>query len=415
MIWEVIRKVEGHIRGYVSSIGIWRARFVTLAPSNDCIQASILIPGTMKFSICGTKSQFKIRLCASSVVLGLAYGVAFANLSRTASLFLPRHTHDICSRCVFRRDSLEKDYSNYTISLNSTTGTGRTGNVARNIWRAVVQAHACKGLLQLPLTDVFNAYAPSRSDSSLDFRSRDGPVHPLCTYPTHISGNLAAFNEWNSSFNAPVKYSNDISRIGDCLRNYFGFCKPGYCDNASSAKLGSLVAHVRNGDTFPQDFAPMPHVSMGQPPLSYYLSVLSSRPWSSVIIASEPGPRHNPVYDALLMLNATGTYRAVFQPERNMSWADDLQVLICAESIILNQSSLTSLLSLGFAKNLFYYSCGLPLVRDSGVYLFQSTWTGPYPPLSNHTNSAEEWVTMLLAKPASPAVVKCINELKSGA
>jgi hypothetical protein len=321
-----------------------------------------------------------------------------------------RHTQ-VCKRCVYT--ALVLTPGGYHIDISQTTGTGRTGNIARNIWRATTQAHACKGTLRLPAVDFYQAFLPSDADRLLDFRHRLGPTHPRCIYPTRITGNLAVFNNWN--FSAPYEVDAETSLLGDCLRNYFGFCTQNYCATSSSAKKNVLVAHVRNGDIFPPHFKPTPHVTMGQPPLSYYLSIFAYKTWAKIIVIAEPSPFHNPVYDALLMMNKSGAIATDFQTNRSTSWAEDLKSLICADSIIMNQSSLFSILPLGFSRNMFFLSCTPPVFRTKGMRLFRSQWTLPYTAIRNHTNRAEEWVEMLLTPAGTPPIEECSVRLRSGA
>jgi hypothetical protein len=309
----------------------------------------------------------------------------------------------VCSRCLFATNVLTP--GQYEIVVHNTTGTGRTGNIARNIWSAAELAYACKGTLQLPASDFFGAFFPSTGGRLLDFRHRVGPTHPKCVYPMRIVGNLGYFNRWN--FSAAFLNSSDYVLVGDCLRQYFGFCKMNYCMATPTSHKDVLVAHVRNGDLFPSHFQPPPHVKMGQPPLSYYLSVFAYREWKKIFVIGQPTSLRNPVFEALVVLNKSGVIAADFLADHDRSWADDLRSLICADSIIMTRSSLITILPLGFSRNVFFYSCAPRLFMNRMRRVFTSQWVSPYTAMHNHTNTAEEWVEMLLKHPAAPSIVEC--------
>jgi hypothetical protein len=149
-----------------------------------------------------------LLIVVASLLLGLALGGmssrrlgAFSrNLAalpplQSTMLEEPPRGH-VCAPCKY---AVTNANARVAVTLNSTAGYGRTGNVLISLRHAARRAHECKLALILPDEDasshVFLAEAHTRQ---LNFSSRPGPVHPACGDPgigAGLSANVRTFFE----------------------------------------------------------------------------------------------------------------------------------------------------------------------------------------------------------------------------
>ncbi len=287
-------------------------------------------------------------------------------------------------------------HHNFSITLNSTLGTGRTGNVAVRIERSMARAYLCKGVLKLPAHDALGAFSIDVAALYFDFRTRPGVPHEKCQYPTKLKGSMhvAPVDQW-------AMPSDSIQpTLNGCLRRYYGICTRDYCRGVPSAASGTLTAHVRQGDLFGLNYERSPHPQMGQPPLSYYLAAMTFIKWKRIIVIGQPTQQMSPIWKSLKMLQSTGLLNLSFNTESSTSWHDDLRSLMCASSIVFGPSSIRQFLRLGWANRYFFYSCWFSSEIDARRYIIGLKQ--PYTPMKNHTNSPEEWVEMLLSEVVMP-------------
>jgi len=87
-----------------------------------------------------------------------------------------------------------------------------------------------------------------------------------------------------------------------------------------------LVIHLRGGDVF-QDPAPKTY---GQPPLSFYTLIISSRKWSRVVLVSED--RTNPVVDGLVEYCDV---RKIPYEHQSSDLLSDLHALMAAKNLVV--------------------------------------------------------------------------------
>ncbi len=121
----------------------------------------------------------------------------------------------------------------------------------------------------------------------------------------------------------------------------------------------TLVVHVRGGDVF-QTPAPRKY---GQPPLSFYTAIISSRPWKQIVVVSED--RRNPVVDGVVAYCHRHGIPCEHQSEDLLS---DLHVLFGAANLVIAAGS--------FGRALIVCS---EAIRN--VYEFESTgFLYPLPP-----------------------------------
>jgi hypothetical protein len=122
-----------------------------------------------------------------------------------------------------------------------------------------------------------------------------------------------------------------------CEKAYLG----GLLADAECDKLGSqpdeLVMQFRSGDIW--QHAPNPHY--GQPPLAYYTEVLQHGNWTNVTIITEPnGPaKMHPLVPTLAAILPD-----VVHIHSSRSFRDDLQVALCARTLVLSRSTLESMI-----------------------------------------------------------------------
>lgn len=152
--------------------------------------------------------------------------------------------------------------------------------------------------------------------------------------------------------------------------------------NPGSLSEETLVIHLRGGDVFGGREAP----EYGQPPLGFYVKVLTHRTWRQVVIVHED--HRNPVLQGLL-----DYCRSEGIPARPVSGTlqDDLAVLLSAEHLVASRGTFgPAVVGLSrCAKNIYYFEdkfaiyppkTGLTLFRaedTSGEYrdkILKSNW-----------------------------------------
>jgi hypothetical protein len=291
------------------------------------------------------------------------------------------------------------------ITMTTTSGYARTGNYVLSMRNAMRRAHACKAGLYLPNFTHDNAFSPSKY--SFDFSSRIGTVHPDCSNPDigyGLHGNASIFvflealsNTSSEEIEFHANYAPEDEAIHICLQTYLGACDPEYCSAHGHLK-NKLVAHLRQGDIYPQNFTTSANPVYGQPPLGYYLSAFGARHWEEVVVVAEPsdlGP-HARMLNILADANVTSA-PLVFQ---SGSWSDDLRTLMCAENVVESSSTIHGLLVLGHSKVFYSYRCFPRVVKGRGVYKIPIS--GEYAPFFYSNNSMAEWLDVLLHDTGPP-------------
>ncbi|CAN0165683.1 unnamed protein product [Pylaiella littoralis] len=101
---------------------------------------------------------------------------------------------------------------------------------------------------------------------------------------------------------------------------------------------GNLVLHVRSGDIFSDKIIPY----YGQPPLQFYLEVIRDAEWDRVdVVTSAPDEESlNPVIPALQAKLAAGELPQGVHIHTNRTLGEDLQAMICADSLAMAGSTL---------------------------------------------------------------------------
>jgi hypothetical protein len=316
----------------------------------------------------------------------------------------------VCAPCKYAAASVD---ARGAVTLTSTIGYGRTGNVMRALHGAARRAHECKTALILPDEDakghVLLADAPTRQ---LNFSSRLGPAHPDCGDPgvgAGLSGDAGKFAEiWlkplptnttpaHAQFSAA--YDPEQREIDGCLRHYIGVCRTDYCAGQPDLRA-TLVLHLRQGDIFPPNYAHA-HERYGQPPLSYFLSALSYPGWKEALVVGERTPTPGPTWRALSQLNRTGVTKLPIRFQAS-DWQEDFRTLMCAPNLAESYSSMHEVLLLGRVQRFFSWRCFEPHSVDTAVMQVPFEEGEAYPWFSNHSNSAEEWVGILLHDAAAP-------------
>ena len=121
----------------------------------------------------------------------------------------------------------------------------------------------------------------------------------------------------------------------------------------------TMVMHVRSGDLFTawrngnRTFTHAGYNSQmsgrGQPPLGFYLRAMAHRQeesaLASTVLVTSPD-RASPVVRALELLSATNALRVPrLRISASASFATDLQLLLCARSLVLATSTLSELIA----------------------------------------------------------------------
>jgi hypothetical protein len=123
----------------------------------------------------------------------------------------------------------------------------------------------------------------------------------------------------------------------DCEKAYLG----GLLADAQCDKLDmqpdEIVMQFRSGDIWTR--TPNPHY--GQPPLAYYTAVLQHGNWTNVTVITEP--------NAAARMHPLVTTLAATLPDRvhihsSKYFRDDLQVALCARTLVLSRSTLEAMI-----------------------------------------------------------------------
>ncbi|CAM9267666.1 unnamed protein product [Ectocarpus sp. 12 AP-2014] len=164
---------------------------------------------------------------------------------------------------------------------------------------------------------------------------------------------------------------------------------------------GNLVLHVRSGDIFFDRVVPY----KGQPPLQFYLLLMEDQPWDRIDIVTngQHWDNVNPVVPALMAMRATGALpdNVYFHTERSMG--EDLQSMLCADSLGVAKSSLVNFLSYHSTANRVYYPwrCNhdlreLARLRPKAkVYGLQLDRSGSYSVYRHWENTPDQRAEML--------------------
>ncbi|CAM9230507.1 unnamed protein product [Ectocarpus sp. 6 AP-2014] len=182
---------------------------------------------------------------------------------------------------------------------------------------------------------------------------------------------------------------------------------PGHLGRNDSANVhvngeenaGTLVIHIRSGDIFkPEKEGWHGMIWYGQPPLLFYEDVMSSAPWAQVVIISNAnGEEHqlNPTFEVLEDLASRGLLQLNVTTHRDRPFSQDLRDLICAENLVVADSSLTKLLLHHSRAKRFFVpvACDETLLGSTNITSFCK-----YRPASQLFGI--EWRTSSKARPA---------------
>lgn len=296
------------------------------------------------------------------------------------------------------------------VQMTTFKGYGRTGNYIRSLRKAVNLAFLCQTTIQLPPIDALLALPINDSFARLDFSQRSGETYPWCkNFPYPVTGDARFYWRMQFEFTAMselnISIETEIEEIDNCIRKYLGICNLDFCERSEfeerNRNQNTLVAHVREGDIFKSGYSSVPARCYGQPPLSYYLRAVLHRKWDSVLLVGDKS-HYGPVRSGLQNLVRLGLLREFNITFQASSWSNDIRTLLCAKNLVTSRSSLLPFWNLGFARNIYSYSC-VTATRKADISFFIIPLE-QYPYWWNHQGSAEEWVDMLLhyADPPSP-------------
>lgn len=285
--------------------------------------------------------------------------------------------------------------------MNTTAGFGRTGNYVAAMFRAARLAYACRMALELPEVDergdnVFDLDAQKRF---IDFTSASGPAwnSPMCQ--THAEGNPRRFYHLPETPDSSFVSNSDIAL---CLKHYLGACDALFCKGEEHGD--ALVIHLRQGDVYRQ--VPPPPRRYGQPSASYYLSIIAFVQPQQILFVSEaknPGP-----IMTLFQLLKTFNYTVPEIKFQSTSFREDLRTLMCARRLVESRSSLMHLVRWGSAEETFSTECFQPIFSGRKAFAVSVDVAFGKKYFNNHTNTAEEWVDMLLSGSSSP--IECLQD-----
>ncbi|CAN0416887.1 unnamed protein product [Ectocarpus sp. 12 AP-2014] len=107
-------------------------------------------------------------------------------------------------------------------------------------------------------------------------------------------------------------------------------------------EAGSLVVHVRSGDIFKPGTI---YHQYGQPPLLYYLAIIANKPWNKMsFVTSGEDDLLNPAYRVIEGINSQGLLGTNVEMHKDRPLWEDLQAMLCADSLALSHSTFTNLL-----------------------------------------------------------------------
>ncbi|CAN0065728.1 unnamed protein product, partial [Laminaria digitata] len=133
---------------------------------------------------------------------------------------------------------------------------------------------------------------------------------------------------------------------------------------------GSLLIHIRSGDSFNPKGEGGKRPEFGQPPLQFFLDVIASKAWSDVTILtfSNKPQFTNPTYTALRLLNGSGILGPNVVLHYDRPFVEDLRAMLCADALAVSRSSL-HFLTFGHSRASRFY---LPGSCGPGHYMRQS-------------------------------------------
>lgn len=337
-------------------------------------------------------------------------------------------------KCTFNTNSASPPSGVLQVRVTSLSGTGRTGNIAREIQYAFAFAAMCRSHLTLPRTTKdleFGKYG-----SIFDFSSLPTVVEQASRAFTcrNLTGDVGLFKsmhlhkEREEGLHQGVQLGR-TEHTWECVRQYLGICdQPKFCSEFSYLTNQTLVAHVRQGDIFPRGFNPRVyegngrpplshylsavddlyrhfswksgvkhhvHKLYGQPPLSYYLSAIKHSKAQNVIFVGERTQDESPVWLMARLLTKFGVPGVNYTFSQN-SWAHDLRLLLCAQSLVESRSTLHSVIQFGFASVVYRQEC----MQEPHARILKIMYPPKYD--VHHLNSRQEWLDMLLMEASSP-------------
>jgi hypothetical protein len=336
--------------------------------------------------------------------------------TRTSKEYLDRNKHlpiaaaSQCTKCEFL--SSHNDPQNppdgstpKLVRMTSTGGYGRTGNSVVSMFIAMKLAYICKSTLELPRTDS-NGGVLHFQERLFDFTQRPGEASTHLPCDRKFVGNARPFFYAEKLFtNLSISDAPDVpinaevnSKLWACMRQFLGICVKGMCAGHRAAQEGVLVVHLRQGDIYKPKYSGRVHIKYQQPFLAYYYSIINFTNPEKVIFVGED-VNHGPIWDAFEDLQSfeMTKYAIEFQ---SSNLTEDLLTMLCARNLAESKSTMMHILRLGFAVQRFtpYADCPSAFPKAQQVYLVDSGKFGG----GNHTNSAEEWVAMLLHGKAFP-------------
>jgi len=171
------------------------------------------------------------------------------------------------------------------------------------------------------------------------------------------------------------------------------------CTGHRAAQEGVLVVHLRQGGIYKPKYSGRVQGWYQQPFLAYYYSIINFTNPEKVIIVGED-LNHGPIWDAFEDLHSFGMTKFAIEFQSS-TLTEDLLTMLCARNLAESKSTMMHILRLGFAVQRFTPDAGCPgafLSKAQQVYFVDPGKFGS----GRHTNSAEEWVAMLLHGKAFP-------------
>jgi hypothetical protein len=163
----------------------------------------------------------------------------------------------------------------------------------------------------------------------------------------------------------------------DCEKAYLG----GLLADAQCDKLDmqpdEIVMQFRSGDIWKQS----PNSHYGQPPLAYYNAVLQHGNWTNVTIITEP---YAPERMHPLVTTLAATLPDLVHIHSSQTFRDDLQLALCACTLVLSRSTLEAMI--------LWHSSKLETVYAEAL---ADSWSqqGGFP------NSCKQFAQLATAKP----------------
>ena len=330
-----------------------------------------------------------------------------------------------CTECEF--SSIHRDPQNLPngplpnlVRMTTTSGIGRTGNSVTAMFNAMKLAYLCKSALELPRNDSHKALyfqerlfdftqRPGEASACLPLgvthrRGEDSDCLPCeqkfvadarsffyLSSPSKLKTTTFKYLSIDNATDVPMDAEVE-NKLWTCMRQYLGICVEGMCYDHPASQEGVLVVHLRQGDIYKPDYSGQVHWAYQQPPLAYYYSIINFTNPDKVIFVGED-VNHGPVWDAFEDLQSFGMTKFAIEFQSTHLW-EDLDTMLCARNLVESKSTLMTVARLGFAVKRFtpYAVACRSAFPAQQVYFVDSGKFGN----GRHTNSAEEWVAMLL-------------------